>query len=223
MIKEYLILIVPLGIVVLISLWLAFIAWRRRAAPGASSFMYLMLAIAWWTAGYIFEIIFIDINHKIFWAKFEYIGILTIPIAFLEFAIRNTRSNKYNNWRIHTLSGLLSLIFFVFIFSTENYPWLFADYNIEYLEDIPLLVINYGPLFKVMVATIYLRIIIAFLIMYNAFSTNNKLNRNQLLTLIVAAVVPFIANMIYFSGIFMEPLIDFTPFAFLNINYNMSR
>ena len=215
MIKEYLILIVPLGIVVLISLWLAFIAWRRRAAPGASSFMYLMLAIAWWTAGYIFEIIFIDINHKIFWAKFEYIGILTIPIAFLEFAIRNTRSNKYNNWRIHTLSGLLSLIFFVFIFSTENYPWLFADYNIEYLEDIPLLVINYGPLFKVMVATIYLRIIIAFLIMYNAFSTNNKLNRNQLLTLIVAAVVPFIANIIYFSGIFMEPLIDFTPFAFL--------
>ncbi len=215
MIKEFLILIVPLGIVILISLWLAFVAWRRRDAPGAKSFMYLMLAIAWWTVGYIFEIVFVDINHKIFWAKFEYIGILGIPIALLNFAIRNTRLKKYENGNILTLSGLISFIFLVFIFSNQINPLLFVEYSIEYIQDIPLLVITYGPIFTVMIASIYIRVLIAFMIMSTAFSTKNNIRRNQLLPLIIAAVVPFIANISYFSGIFMKPLIDFTPFAFL--------
>ncbi len=61
----------PLLIAAAISAALAFFAWRRRSAPGATPFMALMLAVAVWSIGYAFELSSVDLPAAIGWLKIE--------------------------------------------------------------------------------------------------------------------------------------------------------
>ncbi|MBS1250728.1 MAG: hypothetical protein MAG431_02323 [Chloroflexi bacterium] len=54
---------------VIISLALAFFAWRRRPTPGALEFTLLMLATAWWSLTLALELGVATLQAKIVWAK----------------------------------------------------------------------------------------------------------------------------------------------------------
>ena len=49
---------------------------RRRGAPGAGTCAWLMLALAWWSFFHAVELSAADLHGKLFWIKFEYLGIL---------------------------------------------------------------------------------------------------------------------------------------------------
>jgi drug/metabolite transporter (DMT)-like permease len=69
---------------------LVFFAWRRRGTPGAETLALLMTGVCTWTAGYALELSGADLPTKIFWAMVEYIGIVTVPVAWLAFALQYT-------------------------------------------------------------------------------------------------------------------------------------
>src|SRR5689334_7243576 len=54
------------------SIGLAFLAWRRRQAPGAIIFMIMVLSVAEWTLGYALELSSANLPAILFWAKLEY-------------------------------------------------------------------------------------------------------------------------------------------------------
>src|SRR5690349_18654086 len=73
---------------------LALVVWRRRDAPGAPALAGLMLAVAAWAVGYVLELSSPDLGVKVFWAKAQYLGILTAPVAWLLFAVAYTGHNR---------------------------------------------------------------------------------------------------------------------------------
>ena len=58
------------------SVALAFYARPRRAAPGATALVLLILAVAVWSLGYALELGLPQLPTKIFWAKIQYLGIV---------------------------------------------------------------------------------------------------------------------------------------------------
>ncbi len=56
-----------------------FVTFRRRNYPGAKIIFFLMLAVAVYAFGYIFEIISKTLEIKLIWYNIEYFGIALFP------------------------------------------------------------------------------------------------------------------------------------------------
>ena len=79
--------ILPLVISSVITGFVAFYVWDRRATvSGATALVLLALASAEWSLGYALEIAGADLLTKIFWGKSQYIGIAAVPLLWIIFA-----------------------------------------------------------------------------------------------------------------------------------------
>src|SRR5262245_9609688 len=74
--------------VALVALVIAWSAWQQRTLPSAMALMWLSLAVAEWTATYALELSASSYESKLAWAKLEYIGIVSTPVAWLVMAAR---------------------------------------------------------------------------------------------------------------------------------------
>ncbi|MFA5915023.1 MAG: histidine kinase N-terminal 7TM domain-containing protein, partial [Burkholderiales bacterium] len=63
----------------------AALAWKRRSAPGGTAFVLLMLATAAWELFRVLEAIAVEPAAKTNWARFEYLGIATVPVLWFLF------------------------------------------------------------------------------------------------------------------------------------------
>src|SRR5258706_158428 len=70
--------------------WLGLYAWRKRPAVAVTPFAWAMLGMSFWSFIYGVEIFFRDIQAKLFFAKLEYISIVSIPVFLLVFAFEYT-------------------------------------------------------------------------------------------------------------------------------------
>jgi N-terminal 7TM region of histidine kinase len=90
-----------------LSAALAWYVWTRRGAPGARALSVLMAGVSVWALGYALESGAPGLGAKIFWAKVQYFGISTVPLAWLAFCIRYTGRE---GWLIRRNLALLSVV-----------------------------------------------------------------------------------------------------------------
>jgi signal transduction histidine kinase/CheY-like chemotaxis protein len=72
----------------LVAAAIACYVWRRRALPGALALAWLTLSIAEWTVTYALELSAPDLSTKLVWARLQYGGIVSAPLAWLALASR---------------------------------------------------------------------------------------------------------------------------------------
>lgn len=89
---EKLIHIIPYVVSFLISASVSALSFRRRGVKGAFPFSLVALSQAFWTFGYIFELLSPGIREKIFWDNIQNFGTAGWPFAFLAFALQYTES-----------------------------------------------------------------------------------------------------------------------------------
>lgn len=81
----------PLVLALFFSAGLAGYAWRRRrTAAGALQFFLLMAAVFLWDAAYICELFSPDLSTALFMVNVQYLGIASIPVLWLLYALRYT-------------------------------------------------------------------------------------------------------------------------------------
>ena len=71
--------------------WLGLSAWRERPAIAVTPFAWTMLGMSLWSFTYGVEIFFTSLPIKVFIAKIEYFGIVSIPIFLLLFSLEFTQ------------------------------------------------------------------------------------------------------------------------------------
>src|SRR5436309_1506465 len=76
-----------LGTAAVVALLMAGIGWRRRGTPGTVPFIFLMLAIAEWAGANALEYLALASPLAVFWAKVEYLGIVSVPPLWLLFTL----------------------------------------------------------------------------------------------------------------------------------------
>lgn len=204
-----------LTLAAIVSAVLAGVAWRRRPTPGAATLTVLMLAVVLWTISYVMEIVSAGLGAMIFWARMEYLAILTVPVLWLIFVLQF--SGRGFRVTPRALVGLFALptLIYALIWTPTGLTWLYRQVTVEAFGPATLLGVTYGPLFWVQAVYSYAVIAFALLLVVRDLLLGGALQRVQNAAVLAAALAPVIGNAIYVFG--LSPLlhVDLTPFLFI--------
>jgi two-component system sensor histidine kinase UhpB len=201
----------------LLGLLLAIYIARSRPAPGAQALLVLNLAACIWSMGYALEIATTNIGAKLFWAKVEYLGIVTIPLAWLIFAAQYTGSPAWilNSRRNRILLGVIPATTLCLVWTNELHGWIWLNEGIRFDNSIPMLELTHGPWFWIQTAYNYLLLIIGSVWLIRAVRGSTRLHQWQVGITLTAILFPWMVNLLYLSDLNPLPDIDWTPFAFV--------
>ena len=195
------------------ALLLALYMWRRRDATGAKAVAALMLAVFAWSLGYAFELGESGLGVKVLWAKFEYLGIATIPAAWLVFALQYAGREKWVTRRNLMLLAVLPLVTLVLVFTNEAHGLIWSRTAVD--GSGVFLILDHGPFFWVYWIYSYVLLVLGTYFLISFLLRAPGLYRRQTWALLLGACAPWVGNGMYVMGINPLPGVDLTPFAFL--------
>jgi len=195
-----------------ISLFLAWSAWKRRGVSGALYLSLLFILVAEWSLTSALEIASADLASKLFWAKLSYIGISTVAPLWFLFALYYTQNQEVIKRPMVIFLFLISAAIIYLAFTNEWYG-LIWPYIIPIITSQGLMIIyGHGP--AAITSSIYSYILMLaglVLVGQNLFRTS-RIYQRQAMMIFLAALIPLLSNSIYAGGLspfFFDP----TPLA----------
>ena len=186
----------------------------RRQAPGAWPLAGLLFAAALWSVAETAESMASDLPTKILFSKISHLGIQALPVFFLIFSLLYTqRTSTMSGWRWLWL-WLVPALAVLAAATNDAHRLFWRDVRLIESPFGPESVYVHGPLFWLFTAYLYLMIVAATVILVRAAVTNRDLYRRQVAIVLVAAAIPWLANVLYLSGANPLPGFDWTPLAF---------
>lgn len=206
--------VLPLLAAFVLSAWIAYYSWQRRASNHAILLLILALAITEWLAFYALQITGANLQTKLVFSDIKYIGVSFTPLLWVIFAINYANPGKPLPWRV-----ILPLAIIPFLTSilalTSNWHGLFwSGFQLKDYGNVSDFDAVYGPWYWVHLAYSYLLILAGTFIVFRTMRRSQGLHRRQAIALVVAVLTPWIGNILYFSGLSPIPYLDLTPFAF---------
>lgn len=204
----------PLIVSAVVAIALAIIAWQRRSTPGAMPLSIMMSAATLWLLAYTLELGSVNLTAKVFWSNTTFVGIVIVPASWLAFALQYTGRGR---WLTHRHMALLTIvpIITVLLAWTNGAHGLFRNSIALNTSHSPsTLTINYGLAFWLHATYSYLLLLLGTLLLLQAYIRSPRLYRGQTGTMLIGAVVPWIANALHIFGLNPIPDLDLTPFAF---------
>jgi signal transduction histidine kinase len=198
-----------------LSALLAYIAWRRRPAPGATAVTVLMVTAMIWSVGYALEFASRELATILFWARLQYFGIVSLPVGWLAFALQYTGRERWLTRRALAALVVLPVITVVLVLTNNSHGLIWQETSLESYQGLVTFSPSYGPWFWVHTIYSYLLLLAGTLMLFLALLRSPHLYRNQAGTVIGAALLPWLANVIYLGGLTPWPYLDLTPFAFV--------
>ncbi len=206
--------VLPLIAAALISGWVAFYSWSRRANTGAIALTLLAAAVTQWSIGYALELAGADLPTKLFWGKSQYIGIVLVPVMWVGFAFHHANQAKWLTLRSMVLLIIIPAITFSLVLNTESHGLIWNKIGITTTGGFSALDVSYGFWFWVHTAYSYLMLLTGTVIVIRSIGRMTGIYRRQAATLLLAVTAPWIGNALYLSGLSPIPKLDLTPFAF---------
>ena len=207
--------ILPLVFSSIIAGFVAVYAWQRRAtASGATALVTLALASAIWSLGYALEIAGTDLATKLLWGKIQYIGIGTIPLAWVIFAYSHSNpGSRMSRWNVALLS-IVPCITLILAFTTELHGLIWKDFQIRTVGAFSALELTHGFWFWIYWGYSNILLIVGTIFVFRSFNRMKGLFRRQNIILLIAVLMPWLGNVLYVLGLSPIPNLDITPFAF---------
>lgn len=207
--------IIPLVVAAISSMALTLYAWQRRhTTPAATSFALLMLAVTEWSIGYALELGSTDLATMLFWARIEYLGIVTVPIAWLVFAVQFSNQDRWLTRRNLVLLAIIPVITLFLAWTNEAHSLVWTYLGIDSSGPFSALVTHHGMWFWVHSAFSYICLLGGTILLVRIALNFPDLYRWQAGLMLLAVLAPWISNGLYLSGLRLIPNFDSTPFAF---------
>jgi diguanylate cyclase (GGDEF)-like protein/PAS domain S-box-containing protein len=205
---------VPLWIASFATALLARYAWHFRKFVGAKPFAGLMVAVAIWCLGYGFEIAAPGFSSKLWWAKIQYLGIVSVPLFWLVYTIDFTGNSWWLSFSIQRLLLIFPSITLLLAWTNEWHGLIWKEIQVNTHGPANNLSIVYGAWFWVNIAYSYALILVGTVFLIRFVLHSRGLFHKQARTLLIAALIPWLGNAIYVFGLNPVPALDLTPFAF---------
>jgi PAS domain S-box-containing protein len=205
----------PLIITAATAVALAFFAWRRRPVAGATAVAWLMLAVTEWALGYLLELGVADLGTKVFWARVQYLGIVTMPMAWLVFVLQYTGAKRWLARRNLALLAIEPLVVLSLVWTNDVHGLIWSSVRLDTGGPFPMLVHTYGAGFWGHAVYSYVLILLCTLLLIHVLFRTPCLHRGQASALLIGAIAPWVANVVYIFGLSPLPHLDLTPFAFI--------
>ncbi|MFO7697168.1 MAG: histidine kinase N-terminal 7TM domain-containing protein, partial [Anaerolineae bacterium] len=137
----------PLLIGTLIGLLLIVHVFGYRAARGGWAMLLLVTAATWWCLTYALEIANPALESKLFWAKIQYLGILSIPPAWsiLLTEFRGLPSRIAHPGRLYALLWLIPAVSLSLVWTNELHHLIWREVSPIVQGTYSLLRYDHGP------------------------------------------------------------------------------
>ncbi|MCS7178083.1 MAG: ATP-binding protein [Anaerolineae bacterium] len=197
-----------------LALALALMAWRRRPAPGSFPLALLLLATAEWSGCYALELAAREPRFALFWARMGYLGVVTVPAAWLALAIQYTGRGNWlagRRWLMLTLEPALT---WLAAWTNDRYGLLWSRVESVIRGPYVLLSVTHGVWWWVHFAYSYLLLFLGVVLLLKELFRSPPPYRGQIAALLSGVMLPWMANALYVFG--PNPLhpVDLTSLMF---------
>ena len=210
----YLIFISALAFSLVLLFTLIGYIWPHRKTPGATTMVWIAVALIFWTAGYLAEYLNPTLEGKLFTFNISYIGMVTLPVVSLLFAAYFTDNARWINRRMIVMLLIIPAVTLVLQWTKQYHSLMY--YDIKLLTDGPFLIVGkqYGAWFYIDWIYNWLLVITSMVMLLHRLYRPPHLFFDQAVYIIIAAVVPLAVNAIYVLRLMPGPHVDWTPCAF---------
>jgi PAS domain S-box-containing protein len=198
----------------LIAVILAALAFRQRSQARMRTMGWLMLGLAEWSLGYALELAAAQQPLQIFWAKLEYIGIASVPVFWLLFAMDYSDTGGWLR-RIFPLLWIEPVVIFSLALTNEYHLLIWNSFDQRAVAGIVVLALGHGAAFWAHIAFSYVVLFSGTLLMIRAALAGHDVHRRQTAVVIAGAAMPWLANILYSFGLSPFPGLDLTPLGFI--------
>lgn len=197
-----------------ISIALAFYAWQRRPAAGATHYAVLMLAVGVYSLAYAFELASVELSRKLISAKVEAVGIMIIPVAWFAFTLEFTGRKKWLTRRNLVLLLIVPGVALLLVWTNEFHGLMWSDAFLDASGPFPTLVLPLEPAAWFYGAYDTLLTLLGMGVLVQAFLRSSYIYRRQIGILLLAALLPVAGDLLSTVGLSFFPYFDMTPLAF---------
>jgi diguanylate cyclase (GGDEF)-like protein/PAS domain S-box-containing protein len=213
----YIVYLLALVVSILISVALIsylFNMWRQRI-KAVIPVLSMLVAILILSSGYLLEQFSQDLNSLLFMYNIEYLGVATIPVFFLLFALQYNRLDKLITRRRLILLLVIPVITIFLVWTKDYHSIMYQDPKIVVIDHFNVIETKYGIWFWVFVSYQYLINILSTVIMVRGLFRHGHCRYDEALIIGPMILMPFIANIVYVFRLFSPlPYVDWTGSAF---------
>lgn len=202
----------PLLATAAISATVGVFVWQRRPANGAGTLAVLMAAVTTWSLAYAMEIASPTLAGKLFWARWQYPGIVVIPVAWLAFAVQFAGHGAWLSWPVLAVLLIEPVAMLVAVYAGDVPGPIYRAARLVEAAGFSVLQSSKGPAFWANAIFAYVLLFLGTAAFVPMLLKARSIYRGQAVVLTIAAAMPWIANFPHLSGV--SPTIDPTPFAF---------
>lgn len=185
---------------------------RFRETAGSNYLALLQTAISTWTIFYFLEYSATDLQSKIFWSKFSYLGIPLIPVWFYLFSRSfESRQKKISN-RIQLPLIIGAFFFVILVFTNQFHQLHWKSISINPAHNTTIY--RYGPTFWLLFIFTYTFLTLGILNILSLFRRYANQIHSAMWLMLVACFIPIFGNFIYVFKINPIPGFDWTPTLF---------
>jgi len=188
----------------------------RKGGNAVRWFSLMMLSNAIWSIFYGFELASSDISQIKMLLNIEYIGIATLPLNWFLFCLHFSGKECWYKKPLNLVAILTVPIVTIIAVWTNSYHHLhYASYRMATDTPFPMISLTPGIWYRIFTIYFYLIMACGCFLLWMKFRKSDPIFRKQNKSLIIAAAIPWIANILYLLGIRPLGYIDATPFAFI--------
>jgi PAS domain S-box-containing protein len=193
---------------------LASVLFRKSGKPGLY-FGLAMLASSIWAVGYAFELTATTLEGMLFWIRVEYVGIVFIPVFWLEFCMHYAgKQDNLSRWS----RGLLYIVSITSLAVVWTNGWHHLHYTSTAVAldvaPFPLLSFVRGPFYFFILIFFYTLLLIGISFLVRSYRTTAPIFKKQTLIILIGTIIPWFGNIIYQMGFRPYEYIDTTPLVF---------
>jgi signal transduction histidine kinase len=196
------------------TLYMAFLCWKRREFPISISYGLGMLAGAFYTFGYAFEILSTTLEEVRFWLRVEYIGIPFGSMLWIIMVLQYTGRQAFVRKWVVLLLLVIPITTLVAHYTNEWHHLFYTSMVLDTADSFPLVSLVKGPLYWVHVTYAYTLFIIGMGLMIQMYRKATPRMKKQIALMVIGSCGPYGGTLIYLSGVTLIP-IDFAPFGFV--------
>src|SRR5262245_11368085 len=204
----------PLLLTGLLCGWVAYVAWRRQAVPGAASFSLLMAALAGWALVNLVEksLVNHELRHAV--SHVLYLFIVTVPGAWFLFAARFSRQDRWLTPRVAALLLVEPTLVLALMFTNSYHGLIHRATEMRTDGPYAVMVITHGPAFYVNAAYNWVLFSAGAGLLVAGLARQPGRAPGRLALLLAALLVPVLGNAAYVFGVQPRQLTDLTPVYF---------
>jgi PAS domain S-box-containing protein len=176
--------------------------------------MLLMLSVALWSLAYVFELGSPDLGTKILWAKIKYIGVVSVPMAWLFFVLMFTKQEQWLASRKIVLVTIIPIITLLLVWTNSLHGLIWSSIGTNNSSLSPMPILAHGAWFWIHTIYSYLILLFATILVLAALIRSSHLYSHQTVGLLISVLAPWAGNVLPFTGSTLLPDMDLTPFAF---------